>query len=95
MTEKEFTDGFVDIYSRRLAIVQELLRCNSSEDKTVTLSPDQLTEIIHHSFVAGWSIGLALETIDNDAVKFLAAKEFLKLYAKQMSQFVPMEIRGL
>lgn len=95
MTEKEFEDGFVDIYSNRLAMVQQLLRLeigDTDKDKTISLTPDKMLEIMHHSFVAGWSIGLALETIDNDAVKFVAATEFLKLYAKQMSQFLPMKI---
>lgn len=100
MTEKEFQDGFVNIYSRRLSMIQELLRCDmgsADKSKPITLSPDQLTEIIHHSIVMGWNIGTALETINNDAVQFVAITEFVKLYTKQISQVIPipMEIKGL
>ena len=95
MTKKEFEDGFVNIYSDRLSLAQQSIKMEISDtnkDKTISLTPDKMLEIMHHSFVVGWSIGLALETIDNDTVKFVAATEFLKLYTKQMSQVLPIKI---
>ena len=56
MTKKEFEDGFVNIYSDRLSLAQQLIKMeigDTDKDKTISLTPDKMLEIMHHSFVAG------------------------------------------
>ncbi len=88
-------DGMIDLYAHYLTLAQKMMSCGVSEedrDKCRKLTPEQVLQIMQHSFTVGFLISNVRSDCDDTKTAVLLAQIYMKIYFQQLSSFLPMTI---
>lgn len=90
MAKKETKDMMIDFYARYLSIAQGIINVEPAiEGADLHITAEQVNNIIHHSFTAGFAVCHIFNHTNDIAEARVIANEFLKFYTQQLMSFLP------